>query len=223
MKAGTYFAKSWRVLREAALERRRNGTRSAIRFIASRLYSRSNMMVFEHRDKRLRGKLPEGYDIVPVSAVPASVYQGLLTEAGVGSNPIHFERGGVGWLIVSGNHAVAIGWAFRKSAALEHLGYDPSSSVYLGGFHVRSTHRGQGLYPYLLQRMFADSGATCAIAETSMDNAASQSGLIKAGFRRRGVAKRLTLCGCPVQCRIEEVPDCGDLRAEPLNHPSRAV
>ncbi|MEX2174058.1 MAG: hypothetical protein WD872_06830 [Pirellulaceae bacterium] len=103
------------------------------------------------------------------------------------------------------NVGVAIRWRFTASPLFRPLGYDPAITIYLGGYHMCDAFRGRGLYPYLVQRMFADTpAASCAIAETSQGNALSQRGLTKAGFVRRGLIHRTTVGGSLLGCRPAE-------------------
>jgi ribosomal protein S18 acetylase RimI-like enzyme len=126
-----------------------------------------------------------------------------MIEAGVGSDIFNLDRGAVATLIRVGGKGVAIGWRFFSSPLFEPLEYDRRSTVYLGGCKVRPEYRGRGIYPYLLQHMFADcESSTCAIAETSQDNLSSQRGLQKAGFQRRGLVHRLIIGGCLVRSRL---------------------
>jgi hypothetical protein len=221
VETADYIDKIWRVFRETAVQRRSQGGFAAIKFLLRHIYSRYTTVLFESGDKSPPGKPHSKLEAIPLSALEPSAYRRIIEEAGVGSDLIHCERGGVGWVIVSQNEAVAIGWAFKSSPWLSRFGYEPGSAVYLGGYYVRCSHRGQGLYGHLLQRMFAETPAVrYAVAETSVDNISSQRGLQRAGFRRRGLVQRLTFCGISLRFRLEETAD-SIAAAQPCTVPSR--
>ncbi|MEX2176392.1 MAG: hypothetical protein WD872_18660 [Pirellulaceae bacterium] len=203
----SFLQKIGRVLSEAAAQRRARGSGAAARFFLRHVYSRSTMVLFESREKQLRLSLPASLDVVSVSAAERAAYSQAIDEAGAGSDVSNFDRGATAWLILADNVGVAVGWRFTASPLFRPLGYDPATTIYLGGYHVLDAYRGRGLYPYLVQRMFADTpAASCAIAETSQGNASSQRGLTKAGFTCRGLIHRTTVGGSLLGCRLVEQP-----------------
>lgn len=200
----SYLAKVQRTLREAETVRRTNGAIAACAFLRRYLYSQSTMVLFESRNKNLVLPLPIGFEVVKVATADKAAHLQAIDEAGAGSDVSNFDRGAVAYLLTVGRTGVAIGWRFMSSPLFAPLGYDSRSTIYLGGYHVRNEHRGRGLYPYLVQRMFTDAeSAQCAIAETAVGNVASQRGLAKAGFTQRGTVRRTTLCGSLIRCRLE--------------------
>ncbi len=200
----TFLAKAKRVLNEVAAQRRGQGNAAAARYLARHLFGRSTMVLFECRQKRDAGELPAGFQIVQVGSERREVFAAAIDEAGAGSDVSNFDRGANCWLLLDGQRAAAIGWRFFTSPLFRPLGYDEEKTIYLGGYHVRPEYRGRGLYPLLLQQMFAASAASdCALAETAVDNASSQRGLVKAGFRRCGLVHRLVLGGRLVRCTLE--------------------
>jgi ribosomal protein S18 acetylase RimI-like enzyme len=200
----SYLSKVQRTLREARDVRRQRGNLAACAYLNRYLYSRSKMVLFESRHKELTLPPLAGLEVVAVSAANQAKYSETAEEAGAGSDVANFERGAIAYLLIAGNQGVAIGWRFDASPLFVPLGYDPRATIYLGGYHVRDEFRGRGLYPYLVQRMFADAApAVCAIAETAPDNTASQRGLAKAGFHRRGLVHRTMVGGCLLRCRLQ--------------------
>jgi ribosomal protein S18 acetylase RimI-like enzyme len=200
----TFLTKARRVLSEAAAQRRGQGNAAAARYLARHLYGRSTMVLFECRTKRTGGELPTGFRIVQVGRNQRDAFAAAIDEAGAGSDISNFERGADCWLLLDGERGAAVGWRFWASPLFRPLGYDPARTIYLGGYHVRPEYRGRGLYPLLVERMFAASeAADCALAETAPDNVSSQRGLVKAGFIRRGLLHRLVLGGRLVRCTLE--------------------
>ena len=110
-------------------------------------------------------------------------YENDIIVAG-GELDVHlFHGGAVCYLARLQGVPVGLGWRFTKSRMLKLLRV-MDSAEYVGGFHVREEYRGRGIYPALLERICLDVPHTKKIlAETGMENLASQRGLEKAGFK----------------------------------------
>lgn len=126
-------------------------------------------------------------------------YRDLLSECGLNRDPGFLAEGAEGFVAWAGDEPLGVGWRFHHSIFLERGKY-PRGSVYLGGYFVVPAARGRGVYPILLRAMseFEAPAGAVAIAETATNNHASQSGLIKAGFVRRGILTTISIFGFSV-------------------------
>jgi GNAT superfamily N-acetyltransferase len=93
-----------------------------------------------------------------------------------------------------GAKIVAYGWAATKTASIGELGVEmriAPNERYLWGFVTLSDWRGQGIYPALIQSMLRQEADTDRFwIGHDVGNAASASGILKAGFVPVGEAYR---------------------------------
>ncbi len=192
-----------RVIADLRAEWREGGFRAVLGYVNRRLFSRSQMWLYE--GSAGAPELPERTRIVAIPPAAVSEYGDALRQAGVGSDIRNADRGAVCYLLLDGEESAALGWLFPNSRLLRRLGY-PRNAVYLGGFVTRSEYRGRGYYPSLLRHIShsVGNGRICVV-ETSPTNLASQRGLDKAGFLLVGTVRRVVVAGVMIRCSLEGV------------------
>ncbi len=180
-------------------------TPGAIRFLARRLWSTGEMVLFERSIAPETIALPKEIRIRRITPKEGAGMRPQLEAAGARAEFSNFLRGADAYIIYAGEEPVGSGWSIALPAKLARLGY-ADSTRYLGGFIVRHELRGRGLYPLLLRYMCAELAAdySRAVLETATTNRSSQRGASKAGFRRRGLLRTTLLLGQPLRVTLEE-------------------
>ena len=176
---------------------RSGNMRRALQFIWRRIWSTSDMAIYECQASTMaHGAPPEGVCIVKVDAGNRSQHEANIVKAGTGWDMRYFKRKAVCYLAYVGDEPAGIGWRFPSSRLLRRIGRS-ESDAYLAGFHVVEAFRGRGLYPALLGAACHDVAApgVSAFAETGLHNVASQRGLAKAGFVPIGRLRTRVLAG----------------------------
>lgn len=115
------------------------------------------------------------------------------------------EAGHRPWIARIGDEIVAWGWVATREAGISELGLWfplPERERYLWNFVTRPAWRGQGIYPAMLRAILArELDADRFWIGHDLDNAASRSGILKAGFTLVGAVYRMTGGG------LAHVPD----------------
>jgi len=196
--------------REALALLRERGLRAAWRTIRRRAFDWSKSLLFVRVPREGDGEGPwsEEWEFLVYEPGQRTACLCVLEALGVSDELGNFDRGAV--CVVARDASgtpVGSGWDFGYSRLLERLSY-PSDAIYLGGFFVPESRRGQGIYPALLRYMVTRRGGErLAVAQTSLHNLGSQRGLEKAGFVCRGRLCLGILAGVIVIFRMDGASD----------------
>lgn len=177
------------------------GVRTALGFIGTRVFERSETLLYELRPEGAEALPPESWRVVIVQSRDDAVGTELLRRAGGGPEFRNFRRGGVAFLLCIQDEPVAHGWYFMRNTLAKRLG---SGAVYFGNFFVRPPWRGQGIQAWLTLHMVLGLPAgSRAIMEVVPSNVASQRGLAKAGCKLLGRLHQTVVLGQILRARIE--------------------
>jgi len=223
-----YFHKVIIALRSVYAACRSKGVRVGLLELKNKLWHRSCSLLYV----RCGGAdvvMPESIRIRTIIADERQMALSDILAAGAGTDIRFFDSGAICYLAYQNDQPVGLGWMFRDSYLLQKIlasaasspleGEDrgegfftpvPASnssvqmSVYLAGFHVIESARGQGIYPLLLNVMCRDAmacGATCYV-DVASGNQASIRGIEKAGFLRVGELRTAVIAGIIIRCKI---------------------
>lgn len=187
------FIKGLRMLRQL---RQNSGIRVAWVRVRSTLWHRSRTVLFEASRSQKAVTLPPGFRIVRIHRDDAAIPTADIQEAGAGTDIVNLTRGAICYLAYQRDKPVGLGWMFTQSYLLDRLGH-AGKAIYLAGYHVVQSARGQGIYPLLLRTMAHDAasrGLRCLV-DASEENRPSIRGIEKAGFQRLGRLNVLVVAG----------------------------
>jgi GNAT superfamily N-acetyltransferase len=179
------------------------GIRAVGAFLGSRLYRRSQSLLFCCRELPALPVLPPDLSIERITAGEADDFLQDLLRAGAGEDLHLFGRGAVCYLARWSGEPAGAGWVFADSYLLRRAGLG-GKARYLGACQVAEAFRGRGIYTNLLRTMANDALAAGfePYIDTSCDNVASQRGILKAGFVHKGMLSAIVLFGFIVNCTI---------------------
>lgn len=219
-----YIKKAITALHSVCAACRDRGMRQGLLELKGKLWHRSRSVLYV-KQVGAEVLLPDGIRIVTVTTSERQRVMPDIIAAGAGSDIRFFDSGAICYLAYKDNHSVGLGWLFRDSYLLRKVlsrthekatalypnnqspitNNRPPGAAYLAGFHVLDSARGQGLYPLLLNTMCRDAAASgrTSYVDVSPDNRASIRGLEKAGFRRVGELRTLTIAGIIIQCHLQ--------------------
>lgn len=181
--------------------RREAGLRTAVGLVRSRVFARSETLLYELRPTDVVQGLPADWRVMEIHSAEDRAGIDALCRAGGGKELRNFRRGGISFVLCIKDEPVAHGWKFPRNALAHRLGV---GATYFGYFLVRPEWRGQGiqawLNTYMVERLPMGSWA---IMEVLPSNIASQKGLAKCGCVFRGRLHTVVFLGQLVRVRID--------------------
>ena len=183
---------------------RSDGLISAFGMLGSYVYMKNESLLFERPKQSVSISVDDNLTVTSIVAADAERLADDLETAGVGDELPNFRKGAVCYLARWNGVPVGFGWRFAGSPLLTRAGYG-DSAVYLGGFSVKDSHRGRGIYPFMLQQMCADLDDGCiAVVQASPGNRNSIRGLEKAGYVQASRISIIVVMGHIL--RLKQVP-----------------
>lgn len=206
-RAATGLVTLWR-LRQSA------GMQATFARIRHSIWHRSRTVLFESGPIRSEVALPQGMHVVKIRRDDRAIPLEDIEKAGAGTDIVNLNRGAICYLAYRLTMPVGLGWMFMQSYLLDRLGY-AGKALYLAGYHVVPSARGQGIYPLLLKTMVYDAAARgmVCLVDASPDNQPSIRGIEKAGFRRLGTLDVLIVCGTILRATLVQAPDEAEPKA----------
>jgi len=187
---------------------KRGGFRGSFRFVRSRLFARTDTLLYELRSPGVASSVPEGWRIRAVASLEDAEGLELLRQAGGEAELRHFRRHAIAYVTHIGDQLVARCWVFPDHPLARWMG---PNNVYFGCMFVQPPWRGQGIQGRLNAYLASLQPAGCRILmEVDPANIASQRGLIKGGSTLLGLLTTIVVLGRIVSTRIKPPAASGE-------------
>jgi GNAT superfamily N-acetyltransferase len=183
---------------------KRSGFSAAIALVKSRIFSTSDMLLYELRPPSDKPVLPPEWNVTVVCSEDDAAGVDLLVRAGGESQLRYFRRGAVAYVLTIGGNQVARSWYFPNSALARRLGPD---AAYFTDMFVQPEWRGQGiqgqLNAYLASLLPTGSRV---VMEVVPSNVACQRGLLRGHSVFKGRLHTVVFLGHVIRARIDSSP-----------------
>lgn len=192
------------VIKDAVRIWRKDGFLRAFGFMRSRVYLRSDTLLYELWTNDISPELPADWRIRVVRSAVDCAGMDLLRKVGGGLEQRYFRREAVVHVMCIGGEPVARIWYFPNNPLARKLG---PNTVYWGDAFVRPEWRGQGIQG-LLSAYCASQlpKGTRVIFEVAASNVASQKGVAKAGCVVVGRLRMIVFLGQIINARLDLLP-----------------
>jgi GNAT superfamily N-acetyltransferase len=180
---------------------RRDGYRASFKLVRTRVYERTDTLLYELRTTGKAPELPADWQVTVVCSADDTAGVDLLCRTGGESEVRQFRRNAVAYVLSIGSEPVARAWYYPNNALVRRLG---PNAAYFGSMFVLPEWRGLGIQGLLNAYMasFLPMG-TRILMEILASNVASQKGVVKGNAVYIGRLDMIVFLGRIIRAHVE--------------------